>query len=338
MKTTTLPSPTFGLELPTFAGGGGQHRDCPLYERIDWKITRESAILADKSGFDQVWAADHFILGRYDEIFEIWTALSALAGVTEKVGLGILCICNPYRNPAIVAKMGASLDVISGGRFILGMGAGWNQGEYRAYTGQDLPAPRTRIEMLREAIEVIKLMWTETKPSFKGKHYTIEKVACEPKPVQKPRPPIIVGAVGPRMLRLAVETGDGWNIGDDPTLEAYAEKLAIVKAHCAKIGRDPSTFMNTLDTHVIIAKTPSKVEQKIRMLKEARTTDAVGSLQLVPGDILENCIRGTPDQCAEKIKSWMKAGVGQFMHWFLDYPDFESIELFADEVIPRFKK
>ncbi len=128
----------FGFEVPTFAGGGGIHRDTPLYEKIDWTKTKELVQSVEALGYDNIWMPDHLLLGRDGEIFEIWTLLGAFATLTSKIGLGTLCMANTFRYPSLLAKMAATLDHISGGRVLLGMGTGWNEVEHGAY-GIPLP-------------------------------------------------------------------------------------------------------------------------------------------------------------------------------------------------------
>lgn len=146
-------------------------------------------------------------------------------------------MCTLHRQPSVLAKMTATLDHISNGRVILGVGAGWNEPELTAY-GVGFPTAAERITRMKEGINIMKAMWTKDKPVFKGKYYSIDGATCNPKPAQEGGPPIIVGAVGPRMLKAAVEVGDGWNLCDDPTLELYKEKLAVINEWCNKLRKN----------------------------------------------------------------------------------------------------
>lgn len=339
----------FGVEIPTFTGGGGAHRDCPLYDKVEWRTIKRTAIEAESLGYDNILMADHLGYITPDStIFEIWSTLSALASVTKKVGLQSLVICNSYRNPALVAKMGATLDVISDGRLILGYGAGWNEKEYSAY-GILFPKALVRIRQMREGVKIIKKMWTEDNATYEGKYYTIKDMVCRPKPVQKPHPPIIIGATQPLMLRAAVEVGDGLNVPDDPSVKQYREKLAIVEKRCDELGKDYDNFVKTWDGHVIVRKTEKEAKEFVKYLQELQAK-AIAEYQtlreasfdwwtglMIPGDSLERYFIGTPDQVAEKIQRFLDIGVSQFGLWFPEYPSFEGIRLFAEEVIPKFK-
>jgi len=327
----------FGVEIPTFAGGGGAHRDAPLYERIDYKTAKETALLAERTGYDSIWMADHFVLGRYGEIFEIWTLLSALAALTERVELGALVMCNLHRYPSVLAKMAATLDSVSNGRLTLGVGAGWNESELRSY-GIAFPPPGERVARMKEGIKIMKAMWRDDKPTFKGKYYEIDNATCLPRPVQPGGPPVIVGAVGPRMLRAVAEVGDGWNLGDDPTIDVYKDKLGVISQACKELKRDPDSVIKTWDGHVIIAKNQQKFEELADSLKKHKATDKIGTTQLIPSNIFEDCIAGSPDTCIEKIKKFAAIGVSHFSLWFLDYPNFDGIRLFAEQVIPAFRQ
>ena len=336
---TIMHDVRFGVQIPTWAGAGGalSGRDAPLYEQIDWKITKNNAVLAEKLEYDSIWMADHFTFGRNNEMLEIWTALSALSSLTDRVQLGCLVMCILHREPSVLAKMAATLDHISNGRLILGMGTGWFEPEIRAY-GLRFPSPGERISRLKEGVKIMKSMWTDDKPSFKGKYYSIENAVCRPMPIQPGGPPVIIGALGPQMLRAVVEVGDGWNMSDDPSVDLYKNKLAIINDWCVKLGKSPSSFLKTWDGHVVIGKNEKEFEGKIEKLRKA---DLSGPDALVGpfegAKMLENCISGTPDQCIKKIKSLVALGISHFSLYFLDYPSSDGLRVFAEEVLPEFR-
>ena len=170
-------------------------------ERPDFNSILSDAKLVESLGYDSVWLADHLI-GMYKEPgasrFECWTASTALMAMTSTIRLGQLVLCNPFRQPQLLAKMAASLDVISGGRIILGLGAGWHEGEFNAY-GYDFESPMKRVRRLDEAATIIKAMWGEETVDFSGRHYRIEKAYCSPKPVQKPHPPLLIAGAGEQL-------------------------------------------------------------------------------------------------------------------------------------------
>jgi alkanesulfonate monooxygenase SsuD/methylene tetrahydromethanopterin reductase-like flavin-dependent oxidoreductase (luciferase family) len=139
------------------------------------------------------------------------------------------------------------------------------------------------------------------------------------------------------MLKTVAEVGDGWNLGDDPTVDVYKEKLAVVNQACKELGRDPNSVMKTWDGHVIVRKNPREFEELVTSLKKHKATDKIGTTQLIPSNIFEDCIAGTPDTCIEKIKKLAALGISHFSLWFLDYPSFDGIKVFAEQVIPAFR-
>lgn len=173
----------------------------------NYDVIRKLAIEGEELGFKSFWLADHFqATSRRDPYYECYTALSAISSVTKRIRLGPLVSCVSYRLPSILAKMTSTLDVISDGRLELGMGAGWDVEEYAAY-GIPFPRGSVRVQQVEEAIQIIKKMWTEPEASFEGRHFTVSKVVNEPKPIQKPHPPIWLGARGSKMLRLVAKYG-----------------------------------------------------------------------------------------------------------------------------------
>lgn len=193
---------------------------------------------------EHAWLFDHFMPINGDltgPCFEGWSLLSAFAAQTKRLRLGLMVTGNTYRHPAVLANIGATVDVISNGRLDFGIGAGWNETEHSSY-GLDLYKPGERIRRLGEACEIVKRMWTEQAPTFDGKYYQIKDAYCEPKPVQKPYPPFVIGGSGEKLtLRVVAQYADIWNcVGGD--LENFKQKSAILDSHCAAIGRDPATI------------------------------------------------------------------------------------------------
>jgi F420-dependent oxidoreductase-like protein len=202
---------------------------------------------------DTGWLFDHFypIFPDASEgpCFEGWTALSYLAGRTERLRLGLLVTGNPYRHPAVLANMAATFDIFSGGRLELGLGAGWNEQESGAYGIELLPIGQ-RMDQFEEACEVIHLLLTQPAVTFEGHHYRLEDARCEPKPVQRPRPPIVIGGQGEkRTLRIAARWADEWNLPYGApyfTAEQFAHKVDVLRRHCADVGRDPNEITLSL--------------------------------------------------------------------------------------------
>ncbi|ADE01398.1 TIGR03560 family F420-dependent LLM class oxidoreductase [Haloferax volcanii] len=337
---------SFEYNVPVFAGAPDEgteptHRDTPQYEALDWVTTKMGVQKAEELGFDAVWAPDHLLLGRDHAEYECWTLLSAIAGFTEDINLGSLVLCNDYRNPALVAKMAATLDVISDGRLELGLGAGWHEPEYDAY-GWEYRDGFERLMRLDESIRLMKRMWAAGTDgaSFDGKHYQIEDAYCVPGPVQDPHPPILVGGQGEEVtLKLVAKHADVWNTdvfnGDVETLE---HKIGVIEDHCDTVGRDPDDIEYSWDGHVICTRDEEKFDRLLDLMTpiqfEAEYQDQAPIV--TEEDAREYFIMGTPEECAEAIERRIDAGVTKFQGWFIDFPDTGGMELFADEVIPQF--
>ncbi|MCD6248265.1 MAG: LLM class F420-dependent oxidoreductase [Hadesarchaea archaeon] len=292
------------------------------------KVTRDAETL----GYDSIWFFDHFHTVpkiEHRSVFECWTTLSALVTQTEKIKLGQIVTCNSYRNPALLAKMASILDVVSGGRLILGMGAGWYEHEYLGY-GFDFPRAAERIAMLDEAVEIIKRMWTEPVVNFEGKYYRLRGAINYPKPVQKPRPPILIGGGGEKLtLKVVAKHADIYNLWGG-TLEDFRRKLEVLKRHCEKIGRNYEEIEKSYSTDVVICESEGEVQDLITELKK----EGWEELEEIP----EEKIIGTPESCIEQIEKFVELGATYFILYFHRAIQTRSFELFAKKVIPAFKK
>jgi F420-dependent oxidoreductase-like protein len=245
---------------------------------------------AERLGFDSIWLFDHFhtyFKPVLETTFECWTSTAALARDTKTIRLGQMVTCNGYRNPALMAKMASTVDVLSHGRLDFGIGAGWYEHEYKAYGYEYPPTPGERLRMLAEALPLIKAMWTEPYASFDGKYYQISGAINEPKGVQKPHPPIWIGGSGEKVtLKLAAQYGDAINLGGHlDEMDYYHHKLDVVAEHCATFGRDPSTLIHSanIETTVIRAgDDPEELTKRYRRdqtLAEYKTHAVVGGAQ-----------------------------------------------------------
>jgi F420-dependent oxidoreductase-like protein len=295
---------------------------------VPFSVVKERAQLADRLGFHSIWFVDHmWALGMPDlDHLEAWTLMSATAAVTERLGIGTLVLCNSYRNPALLAKMAASLDHVSSGRLLLGLGAGWMDEEYRAY-GYSFPSPRVRIEQLEEALAIVKLLFTQPRASFQGKYYAVEDAVNNPKPVQQPYPPILIGGAGEkRLLRVVAEHANIWNCPNNaaPQLE---HKLEVLKRHCDAIGRDPNEIEVSEQSIVILGRTEKDVRSQTDFAKRA-----LGAVF----DIDSTALKGTPGQLIDAIRARRQQGVTFFTMLFGDLNQPETLELFATKVAPAF--
>lgn len=261
---------------------------------------------AEEAGFDSVWVMDHFeqlpMLGGVDEpILEGYTTLGALAARTSKVQLGTLVTGVTYRNPALLAKMVTSLDVISKGRAILGIGAAWFEEEHEAYGYGSLLPVGERMDRLEEALQICRLMFTEEKPSFEGRFYSINEARNLPKPIAKGGPPILIGGSGERRtLRLVAQYADMCNIFAT-TPEVVRHKLEVLEKHCGEVGRDPSEITKTALVTVVTGATPEVAEQrKQRLLAAFGATEEVAA---------EFALLGSSEQITEKVAGLREAGL-----------------------------
>jgi alkanesulfonate monooxygenase SsuD/methylene tetrahydromethanopterin reductase-like flavin-dependent oxidoreductase (luciferase family) len=264
---------------------------------------------------------------------ECWTTLSALAAVTERIRLTPLVLANTYRPPALLAKMSATLDVISRGRLELGIGAGGGGGDHQA-SGISFPSTAERVRMLEEAVELIKKSWTEPKAAFQGRYYSLDQSLNEPKPVQLPHPPLLIGGHGEtHLLKAVAGHADICNIGFEMSLEEHQVKMEILQRHCDGLGRDPAEIEVTHNTRVVIAET----EERFEALAAQGAVSANVSLTDYK-ESLSRAIAGTPEQCIQQLSRYVDSGIRYFFLLFPDPITSESLKLFAREVMPHFAK
>jgi len=231
----------------------------------------------------------------------------------------------PYRNPAMLAKMGATLDVISNGRLIMGIGAGWYEREFEAY-GWGFPAARQRLDELEDAVQIIHKMWTEDHPSFAGRYHSINEPICEPRPIQKPRPPILIGGGGEkRTLKIVAKYADAWNIISYP--EMVKHKLEVLERHCEDVGRDPATIEKTKLGLVLIGRNEADLKAKVAKYDPDSFSEAYRV----------NNIVGTADQCIERCNELLDLGLDTLMFMFPDAHTLEGMQLFMEEVAPALR-
>jgi F420-dependent oxidoreductase-like protein len=310
----------FGLQIPLFT-----YPDVPnneLFERVS-----AIATTAEESGIDSVWVMDHFYqlpgLGKSDDpMFEAYTLLGALAARTRRVKLGTMVTGVTYRNPALLAKIVTTLDVISAGRGILGIGAAWNADEHRGY-GFEFPPTGERMDRLEEALQICRAMFTEDSPSFSGKHYEIVDAFNVPRPVTQGGPPIMIGGGGEkRTLRLVAQYGDASNIFGN--LATIRHKLDVLARHCEAVGRDPAEITKTKLATLVIARTEAEAERK------------AASVRAIVGDEWFDTavIAGAPDQVVDQVQAYFDAGLDGMLVNLPDAHDLDTVRL-AGETLSR---
>ncbi len=258
-------------------------------------------------GFSTLWVEDHLQLAA-TATHECITTLSYFAGEFPQFRVGSLVLCQSYRNPALTAKMAANLQLLSGGRFVLGLGAGWKEDEYHAY-GYPFPDPKTRLEELEEAAMIVKAMWSTRPATFTGKYYTIRDAYCEPPP--DPPIPLLIGGGGEaKTLAIVARLADWWNF-NSCTVEQYAHKLAVLQSHCARVGSDPAEIKLTYLSTASVSENPAEV---------------VRSPQ-------KHFVAGSSAEVIQELERFQAVGVTHFMFRFLDP---EALERFVQTVVPHF--
>jgi F420-dependent oxidoreductase-like protein len=293
-----------------------------------WDKAVEIAVKAEELGYDSIWVYDHFHnvpRPAHEAVFECWTTIAAISQRTSRVRLGQMVGCNSYRNPAVLAKITSTVDVISGGRLDWGIGAGWYENEYKGY-GFEFPKPKDRIGMLNESVEIVRSMWTQTETDYDGRYYKVSRANCDPKPLQQPHPPIWIGGGGEQLtLRVVAKYADYSNFGGKP--EEWARKREILKGHCKAVGRDEETIGKTWSPEVFIRSTEAEVVAAGTQSLWGEPFEAWRDANLV----------GTPEQVSEKIQTYVDLGCTGFIPWCPDYPSTETMELFAQHVMPNFR-
>lgn len=292
-----------------------------------FETAKAKAQWAENHGFVWFSVMDHMIqiprVGAPDEpVLEGWTVLAALAAVTSRIRLATLCTAVSYRNPAHLAKIAASVDLISRGRLTLGIGAGFFEEEYQQYGWEFPPRPATRIRQMEEAVRLILKIWTEPRTTFHGQYFHVEDAILEPKPVQKPRPPVLIAGSGEQMtLRAVARLADACNfVGSD--VAEVQHKLAVLRRHCDAIGRDHGAIEKTHVQAWLLARNDAAAAAKRE--RRERLTAREPSPAFV----------GTAPEAIDLIGQYQDAGIDLLIN--ADRNDAESRELFASNVMPHF--
>jgi F420-dependent oxidoreductase-like protein len=277
---------------------------------------------AEEVGFASAWLVDHFhtIPHPSQEVtFECWMSTAALARDTSTIRIGQMVTCNSYRHPALLAKMASTVDVLSHGRLNFGIGAGWSEHEYRAY-GYEYPEAPERLRQLREAVQVLLALWKEEEAVFEGKYYQIRGAINQPKGVQKPHIPLLIGGSGEKVtLKLVAQYADACNVGDDP--DTMKQKFAVLKEHCETVGRDYESIHRTSTTICLMADSD---EQALALLPAERKARL--------GNGVQTALIGSPETIRQRLAAYEEAGVQELLLRFVDGTNLEAIRRFAKEI------
>ena len=304
-------------------------------EGVAWEDWVALADTCERVGLEGLFRSDHYrsvigLPGRAS--LDAWTTLAGLAARTERIRLGTLVSPVTFRHPSVLAKAAATVDHISGGRVEVGLGAGWNEGEHVAY-GFPFPPLKERMAMLEEQLEIVGRLWTEDAVSFSGRHYRLEDCESLPKPVQLPRPPVIVGGeAGPRSIDLAVRFADEYNTLL-ASVEDCAERRGRIVEACERAGRDPATLPLSLMATCVVGSDRSEVVERVRAVMAIW-----GRADVDPDEVLEEraerWIVGTPDEAVSRLRALEEVGVERVYLQHLAHTDLELLELVGAEVAP----
>jgi F420-dependent oxidoreductase-like protein len=310
----------FGVSLPQ----GGMMELASIKDPVEaYEAMTRVAQTSDELGFASVWLNDQFHTFSQpvqEMTFECWATIAALARDTKRVRIGSLITCNGYRNPALLAKMASTVDVLSHGRLNFGIGAGWYEHEYHAY-GYAYPDGPERLRHLREAVQVIQAMWTQEEAQFNGTYYQVQGAINQPKGVQQPRIPLLIGGDGEQVtLKLVARYADACNVGDDPA--SVKQKLAVLKRHCETVGRDYESIHRTTTTLCLMADSDEHALAQIPAERKARL-----------GERLNIALIGGPETIRQRLATYEEAGVQELVLRFLDGTNLDAIRRFASEFI-----
>jgi F420-dependent oxidoreductase-like protein len=298
-------------------------------EDVTWEQWLALAGACEEHGLEGLFRSDHYesVMGMRERgSLDAWATLAALAARTSRIRLGTLVSPATFRHPSVLAKMVATVDHVSGGRAELGLGAGWHEGEHRAY-GFEFPPTPTRMERLAEQLEIVTRSWTEDAVEFQGRHYQVQDLRALPKPVQRPRPTLLVGGgAGPKSLALAARFADEYNtVG--VSLEELPERHGRLLDAWREAGRDPEEARLSLMTTCVVGRDRAEVSERV-----GRVLAAIGSHDSV-AEVVEarpNWLLGTVDEVAERLRGLEAAGVGRVMLQHLDHADTEMVAVLGE--------
>ena len=338
MNRNTEDKVQFGLAIPQGWRGG----DLPLQQENDpvkqYEFSKIISIAADNIGFDSIYAYDHLIpFYRNDlnkNIFECLTLLSSLTTITKRIKIGQIVTCNSYRNPSLLAKIISTLDVISNGRMELGIGAGWYEREYEAY-GYEFPSHATRISQLNEALTIIKTMWSnERSASFEGKYYKIKDAICNPKPIQKPHPIIMIGGSGEKyLLKVAAKHADRYNLFFRSPSE-MKRKISVLEEYCKSFESSRGiNHHNDIQYSVVLPCIIRDSEEEVNQIIEQHKREDKTTEQYLK-DLVGGITIGVPEKVLKGINEYLHVGVTHFIFQFIGLNE-KSLKLFYSKVIGK---
>ncbi|GAB0103711.1 LLM class F420-dependent oxidoreductase [Nocardia sp. JMUB6875] len=307
-----------------------------------WGVMRDLARRADSGdAWESLWVYDHFHtvpVPTEEATHEAWSLMSAFAASTSRIRLGQMCTAMSYRDPAYLAKVAATVDLISGGRVEMGIGGGWYEHEWRAY-GYGFPSAGVRLGRLDEGVQIFKQAWTTGKATLNGKHYQVDGAIVRPLPLQEGGIPIWIAGGGEKVtLRIAAKYAQYTNFAGDP--ETFAQKSELLRGHCAAVGTDFDAITRSSNFNTLVGATEGEVQERLSAL-EARLTPFVGAegaAQHVKDLFRNSPAVGTPEQIVERLSQVKDLGLGYSIHYFPETAyETSGVELFEREVIPALR-
>lgn len=307
-------------------------------EDLTWDRWRALIDAADRLGFTWLRRSDHLwsVMGEYErDSLAVWPSLTMVPLQSERLRFGQMVSPITWHEPAELARNAAALDQLSGGRFELGIGAGWNVDEHRAF-GIRFPSTRERLDRMEEALQVIRLLHTGERVSFSGRYYQLDNVICHPTPVRDGRLPIVLGGKGvQRSLRIIAAHADEWNVTLLP-IEDYVPLRDIFARYCREAGRDPETILHTLMIAHLVGRDEAELRERAARMQQIIPSLRETPLDQVPDALLERgWLVGTPDEVVARIREWQAVGMQGFLLQTLDIDDIAALELIASEVLPQ---
>lgn len=326
------------VAAPVFAAAGQADLRTPNLAEVSWDLVRDVVLLAEDLGLHAVWFSDHLFLGRDGAFFEPWTSLSALAGATERIRLVTNHLNNNFRAAPLVAKMAATVDVVSGGRFELFLSPGLREQEHVSYGFGWEPDPVARTRRLAEALQVVRALWTARPVDFSGTYYRLDGALSTPAPRQKGGPPVWVGGILDEVTtELICAEADGWN-SFPASLDRYAALAAQVDEACLRRGRDPRSLTRSLETQVLILDDPGELDgwldrwdaMRSRLRPAGSDLDGAGASRAeLRQRYRDQFVIGTLEEVADKLAAYRVLGVDEVVCWFMDLPELTSLRSVA---------
>ena len=303
-----------------------------LPQEVSWDQWRDAWVRADQLGFDSLWSYDHVHAPRgapAQACFEGWMGMAALAALTEQAEVGMLVSAVHFRNPGLLVKMATTVDHVTGGKSIFGLGAGWHVNEHEAY-GWGFPSAGERVSRLAEALQVTHALWDAPAgqpASFEGTYYRLEDAYCNPPPIRQPHPPIMVAGGGPRIIGLVARYADMWDCW--PPLSDVGERYERLRRACDKLGRPVDQIVRSLSVDLLYEPDSRRLAERVEAHVRGQNRD--------PSTLRARLLAGGPGEMIDQIGAYVDAGLDQIILHVGSPYDLEGIESFAQEVVPHFR-